>query len=283
MPAHRIQVRPTPTSISNIGVGVIVEDSMTGALSYRFVDKPQTLLSGYSDSDFTARLIKDLDRWLTKASDTPISLEIDERFVTAGLLETMVRRWNNLVTVNHKQYVPADSVQDAVDLLFQKLISHGESVNRDNRVTQVCRLVRFAYESKESLRELMVKRPLLTIDNDLGERFDLGVIRDTTVYELNEAFSMHSNDRRQTENRIQAWTWKMSTLRLSGARLTLPNGDSFEIDNQTPIVATLWPPETKEEQKLLSTMNHRWDELRIDYVDVNDIESHAEKLSHFAA
>lgn len=278
-----IQVRPTPTNISNIGVGVVVEDPSTGALAHRFVEKPQTLLSRYADSDVAARIIRDLDRWLTKASDSPASLELDERFVNAGILDTMVHRWNNLITVNHKQYVSAESLQAAVELLFRKLISHGESASKARRVTQVRQRVLTAYESKESLRELIVSRPELTIEDDLGERFDLGVIRDTRVLELNDAFSMHSSDPRQTEHRIQAWTWKMSTLRSSGALLKLPNGESFEVDNNTPIVATLWPPKTSEEQKLLLTMSRRWDKLGIDYVDVNDIEIHAEKLSHLAA
>ncbi len=278
-----VQVRPTPTSITQLGIGVIVEDPSTGELAHRFVEKPHTLLSHYSNSNIAARIIGTLSRWIDAASATPIPLEIDERFVTEGILDTMVHRWNNLITINHRQYVSADSLQDAIDLLFQKLIYHGEGATKTQRVARVRQSVRKAYESKESLRELIISRPELTIDDDLGERFDLGVIRGTEILELNDAFSLQSSDPRQTANRIQAWTWKMSALRESGAQLIMPGGELIEVNRQTPIVAAFWPPKTDSEHELLSSMSRRWDHLEIEYIEVDQIGMHAEKLSRRAA
>lgn len=278
-----VQARPTPTSISLIGIGVIVEDPSTGELAHQFVERPKQLLSRYPEAGNAARIIRDLNRWLGSASEIQTSLELDGRFVASGQLDTMVHRWNNLITINHKQYISADSIQAAVEFLFDKLIAHGGSSNKTQRVADVRQRVQNVYKSKEPLRELIVTRPELTIDNDLGERFDLGVIRENKIFELNDAFSMQSSDLRQTEHRIQAWTWKMSVLRSSGASLDLPDGNTVEVDNRTPIVATFWPPTDASEGKLLSTMSRQWDKLEIDYIEISEIESHAEKLSLRAA
>lgn len=278
-----VQTRPTPTSVTTIGVGVIVEDPATGQLAYRFADKLHTLLSRFPNSEVAVHMIHDLERWLKSVSRSSNSLELDVRFVPSGLLDTMAERWNNLISVSHRQRVPADSINAAVELLFDKLISPAKSPQKIRRIDQVRAQVLHVYESKEPLRKLIVSKPQLIIDDNLGEKADLGIIRGQEIFELNSAFSMVSQDLRRIEDRIQAWTWKMSTLRSSGAILNLTSGDSFEIDSNVPVVATLWPPQEKEQQNLLESMSGRWDKLGIDYICKDDIEAHAEKLSKLAA
>lgn len=283
-----VQARPFPTSISVIGLGVIVEDPTSGEIAHRFVENAQSRMPrfGHSDSDSNraiGRTTAELNRWLSRSADTPTVLQLDERFTTSALLDSMVDRWNNSITVNQSQFVAAESLEEAVDLLFRKLIFDGARVIRPQRVAQVRQSVRAAYESKEQLRELIVAHPKLTVDEDLGEQFDLGVIRETEVLELNDAFSMHAQDVNRIAERVQSWTFKMAILRSEGAQLALPDGATLQVDNRTPIVATLWPPQSRDESSLLSSMSRRWDRLEIDYVLVTEIESHAEKLSAIAS
>lgn len=149
-----------------MGVGVVVDDPTTGSLAHRFVEKPHALLSRYPHHDATTRAIRDLERWLVDASSTPAPFELDERFVNAGILDTMAHRWNNLITNNDREYVSADSIHAAVDLLFTKLISHGETAKKSRRVAEVRERVLGTYESKETLRELIVSpftSPLMKI------------------------------------------------------------------------------------------------------------------------
>lgn len=282
-----VQARPFPTSISVIGLGVIVEDPTSGEMAHRFVGNAQSRMSRFGLPDSSNRAIgrttAELNRWLTRSSDTPAALQLDERFTTSALLDSMVDRWNNSITVNQSQFVAAENLEEAVDFLFRKLIFDGARASEPQRVAQVRQSVRAAYESKEQLRELVVAHPELTVDENLGEQFDLGVIRETEVLELNDAFSMHAQDVNRIAERVQSWTFKMAILRSEGAQLALPDGATLPVDNRTPIVATLWPPQSRDESSLFSSMSRRWDRLEIDYVLVTEIESHAEKLSAIAS
>lgn len=284
-----IQVRPTPTNISVIGVGVVVENPVTGAMTHRLADMSKAFPLRHFDSAPAASVLKELDRWLKKEGSKPVALPIGDQYVTSGILDTMAHRWNNLVTVSDHHYFSGEALDAAADFLFDKLINldsiaEGRSLGREQRVREIQRHVRTVYESREQLGKLVVSRPSLVIDNDITERLNLGVVRGNKIFELNEAFSLHSSNLRNAQTRIESWTFRMSILRSSGAQLRLPDGNTFlEVASDAPIVATLGPAETSEERRVLTSMVRRWDRMGIDHMEVGEIEAHADELSRLAA
>ena len=61
-------MRPTPMSISTIGVGVIVEDTQSGIINYQFVEDIKALLPHFPHQKAVKKQIEELRLWLP--SDT---------------------------------------------------------------------------------------------------------------------------------------------------------------------------------------------------------------------
>lgn len=278
-----IQVRPTPMSISAIGIGVIVEDPATGDITHQFISNPRALLKPFPNSNIVVQKIRSLDHWLTERSNTPPTLELGEKLCTAAMLNRLARQWNNRISINPKDIVAADSIESAAKLLFDNLIDYGGASKSPKRADKVRNQLWATYSSKDPLRKLLVRKPEVLIDSDLESQFDLGVIRDGNILELNSAFQISHN----ATMSMQAWTWRVSNLRSSGAQLTLPNGTKVDVDNRAPIVAALWPSEDgKEDKKVnkqLAPIIRQWDKLGIDYIDSDEVESHVALLSNRVA
>ena len=58
-----VRMRPTPMSISTIGVGVIVEDTQSGIINYQFVEDIKALLPHFPHQKAVKRRIEDNRVW----------------------------------------------------------------------------------------------------------------------------------------------------------------------------------------------------------------------------
>ena len=278
-----VRMRPTPMSISTIGVGVIVEDTQSGIINYQFVEDIKALLPHFPHQKAVKKQIEELRLWLPSDTfDQTPRLELSPNHTIPGIIDSLVIRWNNLVVIDPSNIMSAPSMEEAINLLFNKLIvftSH-QTPQSSNPLPELRSKVKKIYESHQAIRPLVKTKPVMVMVDAADESFDIGIIHDTCAYELNQGFSFQSIGQKQSQHRLEAWTWKIALLRSQGAELKT-GGNHIELDCKTPIVVSYYPPPPESEigKTLMSKFMKQWDRLDIDHYNPDDFEAHVSELA----
>lgn len=278
-----VRMRPTPMSISTIGVGVIVEDTQSGIINYQFVEDIKALLPHFPHQKAVKKQIEELRLWLPSDTfDQTPRLELSPNHTIPGIIDSLVIRWNNLVIIDPSNIMSAPSMEEAINLLFNKLIvftSH-QTPQSSNPLPELRSKVKRTYESHPAIKPLVKTKPVMVIADAANESFDIGIIHDTHAYELNQGFSFQSIGQKQSQQRLEAWTWKIALLRSQGAELKT-DGDHIELDCKTPIIVPYYPPppESEDGKILMLKFMRQWDRLDIDYYNLDNFEAHVNELA----
>lgn len=275
-----VRMRPTPMSISTIGVGVIVEDTQSGIIAHRFVKDIKAMLPYFPHQEAVKKQIEELRLWLpSDVFDQNPRLELNPNHTIPGIIDSLVTRWNNLVIVDPSDIMSAPSMEEAINLLFKKLIVFTSQTSKSSKILPELRSkVKKTYESHQAIRPLVKTKPVMVMVDAADEVFDIGIIHDTHIYELNQGFSFHSIDQKQSQHRLEAWIWKISLLRSQGAKLEI-RGNHIELDRTTPIIVSYSSPESEIGKPLMSKFMRQLDKLDIDHYNPDDFEAHVSELA----
>ena len=278
-----VRMRPTPMSISTIGVGVIVEDTQSGIINYQFVEDIKALLPHFPHQKAVKKQIEELRLWLPSDTfDQTPRLELSPNHTIPGIIDSLVIRWNNLVVIDPSNIMSAPSMEEAINLLFNKLIVFTSQTSKSSKILPELRSkVKKTYESHQAIRPLVKTKPVMVMVDAADEVFDIGIIHDTCAYELNQGFSFQSIGQKQSQRRLEAWTWKIALLRSQGAELKTGGNHHIELDSKTPIVVSYYPPppESEASKTLMSKFMKQWDRLAIDHYNPDDFEAHVSELA----
>ena len=277
-----VRMRPTPMSISTIGVGVIVEDTQSGIIAHRFVKDIKAMLPYFPHQEAVKKQIEELRLWLpSDVFDQNPRLELNPNHTIPGIIDSLVTRWNNLVIIDPSDIMSAPNMEEAINLLFNKLIVFTSQTSKSSKILPELRSkVKKTYESHPAIKPLVKTKPVMVIADAANESFDIGIIHDTHAYELNQSFSFQSIRQKQSQQRLEAWTWKVTLLRSRGAELKI-DGDYIELDCKTPIIVPYYPPppESEDGKILMLKFMRQWDRLDIDHYNLNNFEAHVNELA----
>ena len=275
-----VRMRPTPMSISTIGVGVIVEDTQSGIINYQFVEDIKALLPHFPHQEAVKKQIEELRLWLpSDAFDQNPRLELNPNHTIPGIIDSLVTRWNNLVIVDPSDIMSAPSMEEAINLLFNKLIVFTSQTSKSSKILPELRSkVKKTYESHQAIRPLVKTKPVMVMVDAADEVFDIGIIHDTHIYELNQGFSFHSIDQKRSQQRLEAWIWKISLLRSQGAKLEI-RGNHIELERTTPIIVSHSSPKSEIGKTLMSKFIRQLDKLDIDHYNLDNFEAHVNELA----
>ena len=275
-----VRMRPTPMSISTIGMGVIVEDTQSGIIAHRFVKNIKAMLPYFPHQEAVKKQIEELRLWLpSDAFDQNPRLELNPNHTIPGIIDSLVTRWNNLVIIDPSDIMSASSIDEAINLLFNKLIVFTSQTSKSPKILPELRSkVKGTYESHPAIKPLVKTKPVMVMVDAADEVFDIGIIHDTHIYELNQGFSFHSIDQKQSQHRLEAWIWKISLLRSQGAKLEI-RGNHIELDRTTPIIVSYSSPESEIGKTLMSKFMRQLDKLDIDHYNPDDFKAHVNELA----
>lgn len=272
-----VRVTPSPLSLTTVGIGVIVEDPDTGTALFRFLENPSTFLGKFGFDSSIDRSLRNLQQTLDTYNSQSRSLELDHRFSASSLLTFLSDHWNNMFLVEGARYADMKTPEIAVETLYSHLIGFERS-ERQNKVTEVRRHVRDVYTSFPVVRDSIMESPELESDGMKENRIDLAVMSKGVVYEINRAFSFASKPSPEVLHRVESWTYKIHVLRESGGSLLKGGVTIAELRGDTPVVASIWPPESEAQKDLFAQATRKWKELNIDTLSRSDTESHAKRL-----
>ena len=171
-----------------------------------------------------------------------------------------------------------ESPEVAVEKLYEHLIGF-ERTERQNRAVQVRKLVREEYSSIDIVREALTEAPELESDGLTENRVDLAVVSSGKVYEINRAFSFASQPTPRVLHDVESWTYKIHSLRDAGGALMKDGTQIATLPADTPVVASIWPPETDAQKDLYAQATKKWGDLGILTVNRADTRAHALHLA----
>lgn len=273
-----VRAVPAPLSLTSIGIGVIVENPETGEILTRFLDQPSTTLRRFGFNNSLDRVVRNFQSTLDSMNTPNRTLELDRNSSTPELLGFLSDHWNNIVTIDSQQHVAMDSPALALDRLYKVLVGIDRKEQK-RKTTEVRRRVRTEYDSIKVLREAITDSPQYESNGLTERRMDLAVVAETTVHELNTAFSFDTDNFTSVQDRIEAWTWKIENLRNNGGTLYKDNERIVELSTETPVVASIWPPQNEKQQQLFEASTKKWRELNIEILPIDNISKHAENLA----
>lgn len=277
-----VRLRPTPVSLTTFGAGVVVMDEVRGRVDSRFLKSNSTLYFSAEVANTAAPQLQLIQKQLKSLDNPQASLDLGEDYQIANVLRTYSSEWNNMVIVDRERVISADSLEAALEILFREYVGEKVRVRRPQKVTQVRRTVRRAYEDSALICPLLIEKPrLVTIGNN--RTIDFAVRGETEVFELNAAFNFATTGFEETQNKVEAWTWRIDHLRSKGGLLEAKDSDSFTIDEDTPVVATIYPPETERQREVYEESTEEWVNLGVEVVPYDRIDQHTRQLERLIA
>ncbi|APT93195.1 hypothetical protein CPHO_10180 [Corynebacterium phocae] len=274
-----VRVKPTPASVTRLGVGVIVGDSENNSFGFRFLNTLGAKLRTFPSSRGAQIQIAQLKKMLQDAANEEPTLDLQIKPSPRELLNLAVERWNNLVLIDPPNVVSANSLEEAADFLFDKLIFPGESRAQPERVRAT---VKNCYRGEARLRQFLVSEPRLILSDWAEQKFDVGVVKEDQVLDLNRVLSLDTQSRSQLSESLQVFTYRMQEFREDGAELKVAKA-RLVISKDVPVVLTTPaqdPAHTLEHNlELLSTYQSPWANLGIKILEVEHLATHVASLA----
>lgn len=265
-----VSAQPDVFSLDRYGIGVIAESMEEGTFKSRFADSRRL------DSAINAqvKVIKDLAKQLESSSR---ELELGVNTGRGEIFWRMVQDWHNTIHIGPPRRLVANDIDAALDILSRLYLSR--RVTNDNRhnVTKVRQAVKTAYTDSTKIAPLFVEAPLV---DAVGKprKFDFGVaVEHERMLEISNSFSFARKSTTDVLDSTEAWTWRVDNLRSDGGRAIVDDRE-IRIPSDTPVVAFIYPPNTAEQRETFSSATASWLDLKIDVVDVSDVNKHTRLL-----
>ena len=275
-----ITMSPSPTLLHRFGVGIVGENTETGMFAYRLIKNSELPRNSYimGERGTTVAMLNMLRDALDGLQRTPQSgLDFENHYDLSTHMELLTDHWNNALNIDPARYMASKlSLTSAIDHLFKLFISD-DSPPRQQRLTKLRTQIRAAYSNNEIINRNLIPKPPVTFGPLQGEP-DLAVIKDHTAFELNSALSFSGTQPRRLLDHALAWNFKVQNLRDKGGLIT--NGDkTIKLSPDTPVVAVVIPPQSKEQKEVHEQATALWHELAVTEISENIIEFHTASLA----
>lgn len=270
-----IRATPDPTRILEIGVGVLVTDPRNGNSAITTIERPEALPSQVQHRDAIFSALRTLATRFHDTNPGENRIEFTDSDTATGLASRLEDHWNNFLTVDPPRTMSAESLEEATELLFNIYIAAPRTEAAPKSITRLRHTVQRAYKQHPAIEQHLRHTPRLYTDMLDGE-FDLAVTKNQEVFELNSSFTFTPQDTRATENKIDAWNYRIDHLRRDGGKLTVPGETTqLEIGTDAPVVVTYFAPRTSAQTELFDRVARQWNRLGVHPIEANHIKAHA--------
>ncbi|WPF65696.1 MULTISPECIES: hypothetical protein [unclassified Corynebacterium] len=272
-----IQAHPDPTLLLSFGVGVILMEEQTHRCVVRTVERASELPL---KTDLGHQIIRSLNRiqaMIQTASTRNGGIEFHPQDSPMEIINTLVERWNNYITVDQPRYADAKDMESAAQLIFDLYIPLHAAGKRNNATTELRQRVIGHYKSKANLKKAVYQNPEFVSETRNG-RFDLAVIpTNNQPRELTSVFSFSGTNYRDLQNRIEAWNYRIDGLQKEGGILQI-NKQRLTITRETPIVAVYHVPEEEKYQELFAQTEKQWELINVHPIPEDRLNDHAASM-----
>ncbi|WP_346844581.1 hypothetical protein [uncultured Rothia sp.] len=193
-------------------------------------------------------------------------------------MERQRRQNYGIIQFDPPGQVVAPTVEEAVHLLYERLVFRENLEVKQHRVSKLRSLARSEYESFSRLKEHTVVRPTIEIAR-AEEKIDLAVVSNE-VLEISSAFSFRGLPSKALRDKILAWTYSMDKVRRFGGNLETQKKKRVLIPQRVPVLALVEPPSTTSQIALFNEATTDWGSLGIEMIRPDSVVQHAAILDH---
>lgn len=277
-----VRVNPLPLGVTTVGIGVIVQDTLTGQAVCRF-RKDKGLLARTNYAEAIKEVQRTLEKMVHALAKGSRSLSLEGTETLESYLGWRTKHWNNFVRVDSMKFADSTDLDSAADMLFDALIGGATHARSGKTVTKAQKQVRMTYQSTTVLSESVIVSPDAQVGGyELG--VNLAVVAKSEVYELNEVFSFQTSKPEAAFRRAERWNLKIDKLRTIGGSLQVADQESrVEVDQDVPVVAYYEEPKTLAQSQAFRDMNALWKLAAINPMPVSEAPRRAEHLEAIVA
>ncbi len=238
---------PDPGRGEFINIGAIVGSEVAGEWDVRQVDNlvrarhldDKKALSGAMD--FLDEVGRRIDNYLALEED-----ELDElpgsELPSDQWLEDLSLSMRNIVQLSPPVPVSADTLEDAMAMVFDELIVDPRVAGLDyRRRTRAQSALRAAYQHAQLKRGSTYFEKVLIEAQGATERLDF-VVANGRAVQLAQAWSFEVPKQPELARRVRAWGWTMSKLRSGGGRVVVEGRPSSTIPSDIDLEVVYVPP-----------------------------------------
>lgn len=273
-----VSVKPSVSSLTCFGAGVIVFDSETHQLRHHVVTtKENHLLRGLSSIEHVRDFVSSLD---TLVAEQP-TLDLSTHFDIPARISQTSRDWANEIVIDPPRLIEMANVDAALAFLTNLYLDIELPKSKPSSLSALQSSIHAAYRKSPRVAELVQPHPrLFTRDNGGSKKIDLAVANESHVFELSETFNFQSTNRERLQDSVDAWTLHIGRLRNDGARLSTTTDLALEVGSATDIAAFYVPPLTLEQHDVFEAAESTWSELEIHMIPQQEVQAHATMLAH---
>lgn len=231
------------------------------------------LIVGRDGADWSMRSIETFDRasrlggdlatarsWVSSiranlARTSRDYLALDRVGASEAWVNDMRTFHNNCVQVSDALPVVADSAEEAVALLFDRLVSEPPRTKRSTSHSRAVTRLREAYAQR--LPDLSLLNRVRVHSGRQQMDFDFA-LADGSIQQLSRVWAFDLKDSALQVDRVQAWGFRIEELRDNGGELTASGGQSFEVSHDVPVRVLYVPPSNAEGNESLEVARDAW-------------------------
>ncbi|NKS66341.1 DUF3037 domain-containing protein [Rhodococcus hoagii] len=165
---------------------------------------------------------------------------------------------NNCVQISEPLPVVASSANEAVDLLFDRLVVEPVQQKRNTSRGHALTALRNAY-LRQFDEEALLSRVRVRSGRQ-GMDFDFALTNDS-IEELSKVWTFDKKDLNRQVDQVQAWGFRVEELRNHGGELETDRR-AYEVPSDVPVKVLFVPPRTDEGHETLAIARDAW--TRID-------------------
>lgn len=246
------------------------------------------VIVGRDGADWSIRSIESFDRasrlggdlstartWVRSLRSTIVQVNRDCHLdiATVGASEDWIVRLrgfhNNCVQISDALPVVADSADEAMDLLFDRLIVEPRPQSRSTSHGRAVARLREAYQARfgsgvDLLNKVCVRSGRQTMDFDFA-------LSDGSIQQLSKVWAFDLKDPSLQVDKVQAWGFRVEELRSSGGHLSIRE-QTLEVDSGVPVRVLYVPPRTANGNESLAVARDAWDRIEAQAFSVDDVE-----------
>lgn len=266
--------------VGSVGVGIIVTAPDLGASRMKIISGLDALPKNLGPRKPVMEWLRRLEKDVNSFGSEP-QLGIDHPASVETMVNRLTRQMHNIIQIDKARPASGESLVEVTELLFSQMIVGEDSkpvIQRGRN--QILGAVRAAYGSHPAVAERLVEKPELIVGHRHNQ-LDFAVVENESsgIYEVSHAFSFvaSSNPQSLVAN-VDSWTWGVDTLRNSGGQLRLAGEKVINIDDETPVLAVISPPETDEQRDIFARATAEWSQLGIRAITPAEMVAHVSTL-----
>lgn len=271
-----VTARPSPWSVTSVGIGIIAEDPSTQQIRSRFLNgHAYRRLEVLGIQPYVHSIAQELSQALNKTQPLAAQLGFSEPELSApGYLAVIEKHWNGTVRISPPSVMDADSVDACLGILFEDLIGLSSKPRKQSPREQLRGKVSRAYQG---IPAVLTKRPRLNIAG-IDRSFDFAVQSEYGVEEISQTQVFGTDE--DLVQTADALTQRIQELRTNGATY-IHNGEHHTIGNDVEIAVFFTIPhaDRNEAMELADSYSTRWADERTRVIPALAIPEHAHRLA----